>query len=487
MEGNSDRRDLYEEFESEVVKRGNIEAFFDEDDLVEIFDYASDYDNYIVKMEVLLYGARHYPKSEALATRRAWLYYSFGETEAGVELNRRLNKNGVLNRLLDLKSRNLNGSLSVKQKIEALNEILDSTVDFEDEEIIQFTDYAIEEGLSDWLWDKKNLIISKCSYPQTFLYEFASQIEDTDSSERASSLYEELTMMEPFNIDFWLCLATAQLANNNSEGAYSSADYALAIDPHSVKAKRIKAASLFGSEDKKAEVIELYNDILKEDQYSDSDVAALGMALVQSERVNEAKSLIKKYLLSHPDSRPAVDILMLIDQTEAEPYVRAMMDSESFTEEDAINWAKDHFMLRHNKTPGFLLLLYHEIKGVEENLPFLVDAAYYAERYEDIVRLDKENDLMDTYWQSPAVTLCCIMAYARIGLKQEGLDKTRSLIEKIKSLRHAFSNFDFVPIFQMPPATSGVLVSGYLVTLSSLESFLKSDNSDPDSYDPIYR
>lgn len=82
MDEPNDRRDLYEEFESEVVRRGNTEAFFDENDLVEIFDYASDYDNYIVKMEVLLYGAIHYPKSEALATRRAWLYYSFGDVEA---------------------------------------------------------------------------------------------------------------------------------------------------------------------------------------------------------------------------------------------------------------------------------------------------------------------------------------------------------------------------------------------------------------------
>ena len=54
MDERNDRRDLYEEFESEVVKRGNTEAFFDESDLVEIFDYASDYDNYIVKTEVLL-------------------------------------------------------------------------------------------------------------------------------------------------------------------------------------------------------------------------------------------------------------------------------------------------------------------------------------------------------------------------------------------------------------------------------------------------
>ena len=55
------RQSLYEEFLSEVVKAGNPEAFFDETDLIEIYDYSSDMDNYIAKMEVLLYGARHYP------------------------------------------------------------------------------------------------------------------------------------------------------------------------------------------------------------------------------------------------------------------------------------------------------------------------------------------------------------------------------------------------------------------------------------------
>lgn len=158
MDEPNDRRDLYEEFESEVVRRGNTEAFFDENDLVEIFDYASDYDNYIVKMEVLLYGAIHYPKSEALATRRAWLYYSFGDVEATSELNRRVGTGGVLNRLLDLRASNANLELGDEEVISALEKILDDTDDFDDEGIIQFTDYAMELRLESWLMNNKDLI-----------------------------------------------------------------------------------------------------------------------------------------------------------------------------------------------------------------------------------------------------------------------------------------------------------------------------------------
>lgn len=196
MEENNDRRDLYEEFESEVVRRGNTSAFFDETDLVEIFDYASDFDNYIVKMEVLLYGAVHYPNSEALATRRAWMYYSFGDVETTTEVNERVSEKGILNKLLSLRAQNSDLTMPRKEMTDALDEILESTSDFEDEEIIQFTDYAIEMHLEDWLAENKERIQAKCSYPQTFLYEFADRAEENEDLETAARLFEELTMLD---------------------------------------------------------------------------------------------------------------------------------------------------------------------------------------------------------------------------------------------------------------------------------------------------
>ena len=127
MQDNNDdtRQGLYNEFESEIVKAGNPEAYFDENDLVEIFDYASDMDNYIVKMEVLLYGARHYPASEALATRRAWFYSSFGEMEAAADVNNRVSNGGFLNRLLTLRAEGASDSPDTRSR---LDEIVDATV-----------------------------------------------------------------------------------------------------------------------------------------------------------------------------------------------------------------------------------------------------------------------------------------------------------------------------------------------------------------------
>ena len=128
--GEDSRQGLYNEFESEIVKAGNTEAYFDETDLIEIFDYASDMDNYIVKMEVLLYGARHYPASEALATRRAWFYSSFGEMEAAADVNNRVSNGGFLNRLLTLRAEGATDTPETRRRLE---EMVDASTQLGDE------------------------------------------------------------------------------------------------------------------------------------------------------------------------------------------------------------------------------------------------------------------------------------------------------------------------------------------------------------------
>lgn len=165
MEDNNNddtRQGLYNEFESEIVKAGNPEAYFDENDLIEIFDYASDMDNYIVKMEVLLYGARHYPGSEALATRRAWFYSSFGEMEAAAEVNSRVNNGGFLNRLLALRAAGASDTPDTRAK---LDEIIEATDDFGDEDVIQLVDYCAENNMLDWVEENRARIEANAPIP----------------------------------------------------------------------------------------------------------------------------------------------------------------------------------------------------------------------------------------------------------------------------------------------------------------------------------
>ena len=67
------RDELYRRF-LKSLKEPASERFFDEDELVEVFDYAGDIANDYARYEALFIGARLYPDSQALAERRALLY-----------------------------------------------------------------------------------------------------------------------------------------------------------------------------------------------------------------------------------------------------------------------------------------------------------------------------------------------------------------------------------------------------------------------------
>ncbi len=55
---NDELKRLYDRFKEESVQP---DAYFDEDDLIEIFDYASDMADDATRIDVLLVGARLYP------------------------------------------------------------------------------------------------------------------------------------------------------------------------------------------------------------------------------------------------------------------------------------------------------------------------------------------------------------------------------------------------------------------------------------------
>lgn len=486
MDERNDRRDLYEEFESEVVKRGNTEAFFDENDLIEIFDYASDYDNFIVKMEVLLYGAVHYPKSEALATRRAWLYYSFGDVEVTTEVNNRVSQRGVLNQLLSLRARNADLGMLPATVIEELEAILDSTDDFEDEEIIQFTDYAMEMHLEDWLKANRERIQAKCSYPQTFLYEFADRSEENDDLETAAQLFEELTMLEPFTLDFWLRLATVQINREDYENALSSAEYALAIDANSIMAMRIKGAALYRLERGPEIVAEIYGKVIESTEAEETDISTLAAALIECGRQDEAVTMLTNYLREHLHSRLAIDVLLVLDRKIAEPYLRSIISAGFITEKDAIDWARSHVIHGQFNSAALICLIYDELKGFESEIAFILEVCYFALDFENVVRIYRSKFPANSWPFLPTISFPYLMSLIRLGKRSEALAEARDILQAILSYRRQHSNTELSAMFRLTPAATGSMIIGYIENLKNIIKALKSPDDIPaDDFDPM--
>ncbi len=484
MNEDNDRQDLYDEFESEVVKNGNQEVYFDENDLIEIFDYASDLDNNTVKMEVLIYGAVHYPKSEVLATRRAWFYTSFGDFETATEINKRVNNGGVLNRVLDLRVSLPTNSPEVELRLE---QILADTNDFGDEEIIQLVDFCMETGREEWLTTHKLEIQSKCSYPQTFLYEFADRAEENGSYPLAADLFEELTMLEPFTLDFWQRLATVQINMELFDAALSSADYALAIDPNAMMAARIKGAALYRLERDMNTVAELYTKVLESGEAEDSDASTLAAALVELNRQDEAIEMLKKYIPTHYNPRLSLNILLVLDSKAATPLVENLIKETMMSENAVIDWAKEHVSRKQYNLAATILLTYHHMHGIFLNFKYALEVCYYAGLYDAVIFLyEHQNIEIDS--PLPAISFPYIMSLVRTGNRSKALIAAETSLTQCREFvkKYAHQQESLKEAVNYSLGTINVIISGLTVILSNILIALKSPDKLPaDDFDPM--
>lgn len=213
--------------------------YFDEDELIEIFDYAGDLNDDYLRMEVLLCGARFYPDSVALKQRRALLYYTFGDDLTSKYLQDNADSQGVLWDITRIRNANLMG----QPAIDALDNILSTYSEFDDEEVIQLVDLASSLNQTDWLMSRLDALRAHVTYLPTLLYEIAVMLEMEQRYGEAIKLLEELTEIEPYNEQYWFMLAQEYDLDDNVAGALQALDLALAILPDD-KAMRFYHARL---------------------------------------------------------------------------------------------------------------------------------------------------------------------------------------------------------------------------------------------------
>lgn len=485
--GEDSRQGLYNEFESEIVKAGNTEAYFDETDLIEIFDYASDMDNYIVKMEVLLYGARHYPSSEALATRRAWFYSSFGEMEAAADVNNRVSNGGFLNKLLTLRAEGASDSAETRRRLE---EMVDTSTELGDEDVIQLVDYCAENSMLDWVEANRGRVEAKCSYTPTFIYEYADRAEDLCDLPTAQRLFEELTMMEPFTVDFWVRLAGVQLASGDNDDALASAEYALAVDAECIEALRLKGRAMYRRGDAKEDVSGVFKSVLDLQEANDSDYAAYAATLIELGRNDEATEILEHTLKAYPMSQMPIDLLMNIDFTRATPHILRVAEQASFTRETVIAWAKEHINNGRADIAAMIVRLFHDKFTGSPDLGFLTELWYINKMYRETVDIVEESyaDFIELDRPDPSIAFPYLMSLVRLGQVSKALGLARrhlAEIEKIMQSPHPIDVRGFLTPGASPSATA-CLEIGYATLLRSIINALTSPTPmSPDSYDPV--
>lgn len=477
------RRELYKRFYDSVGRadsdRGDAgEAYFDEDDIIEIYDYANDINDDFIKLEALFYGARMFPRSEDLRTRRDYLYYYLGNDEAVRLLLERRSHQNTLSRLLALRTR----SDRHEPTHDDLEKILDNAAELDDEEVIQFVNEASTPENVGWLFDNVDKIRKKCGYLPTLYYELAGAAEDNNDYQRAIAMAEELTMLEPFNIEHWELLAEVQQADSRYAESLTSLDYALAIDPQSARSRILKATAHFNLGHDPEEAIGLLESVADSDRFDASALQTLVIMLTNERRTDEAVAQLEKYLAAHPGDPLALDCLFILDDSPSRERLEMLHDPANFNDIPVtgwVEWGLRHISAGRSNVAVEVLSEARRRGKLDGAESLLAEALYMAGRHADALTL--VDGLEGAQW-SPELNAVRVMALARLGRRNEALDCAFKFAGSIPDFRTTDRD-QLSSVLSRNFYTAGIRI----IFNNIIRALSSPDELPPDDYDPFTR
>lgn len=234
-----DNRQLLDRFANALHSKSD--EHFDEDELLDIFDFAGDYGMDYLRAEALFWGMRMYPSSRELLERRAVFYTDV----LGIDsVNRFYDDHAEVDSLL-IRIMSARANLSDKQSaLEFIKDVFDKYRNIEDEEAIQLVNLAADTNNLEWLSDNIERIKSSLAYMPAFLYEFGSVAMQHNDYNMAVKALDLLVSEMPYNAEYWCMISLCQLRLENNSEAAESAEMALAIEPENAGARLAKARCL---------------------------------------------------------------------------------------------------------------------------------------------------------------------------------------------------------------------------------------------------
>ena len=227
-----ERAELLQRFAADLANPFS-ERYYSEEELMEIFDTAGDYNDDYMQLEALMLGARLYPDSTVLTERRAIFLLGFEGDAFERFMNLHHADSTPIMELLKLRARVSSGSSIDREKFVA--DFLDQHTLDSDELVIQFVRTIEDLGLMQWLKDNYEKIEARVEYKPVLYYEVAAICSDADY-ELAIRALEALTNAEPYSSEYWTMLAGAYIAANRRDDAATAIEYALAINPKELAA-----------------------------------------------------------------------------------------------------------------------------------------------------------------------------------------------------------------------------------------------------------
>lgn len=421
---------LHERFREELRKPLK-ERYFSEDDLINVFDTAGDYNDDYFRYEALLMGARLYPESIPLLERRA-IHYLDNDSEMFVRFME--DYADVSSPMMSLLRLNLLAGHPYDGIVENVETFLSSFSFKEDEEVIQFVQTLHSLGLDRWLVENLERLKTLVPYLPSLLYEYGFLADESDAlAEVAVSVLEQLTELEPYTADYWTLLAVAYSRDGRADDAVSAIEYALAIDPdnaHALKAK-MHLSNIISDPKAFAETVRHLQSVVPDDQ----ETAFLAMMTI--EKPNELYDYIDSL---SPMARSSRTLVMHAVATEYPRMSKLLEDLYDYGVRDAADWrglAEYAYQYSNFGAVNDIMRVYEEKSGGALQHDYLMfsimfDLGNYPLAANIFVEGDAESTIRDTNNLLPAYSKF-IIALLRMNDFETARSTAESLLEVLKN------------------------------------------------------
>lgn len=434
----NERLNLYNRFK-ESLRSGDESTFYDADDLLIIIDQAVDLQDEYTEIEAIMRGFRFFPDNEELAARRAFLYYDLSLDEGVDNTRRQLTPDSTMSKILRI--RRLGDDIAHRDEVVALlNDIVNTPGLLTDEEIIQLVDCAAASNNVRWLQLNEKKLRKKTDYLPTLLYEIFIVSDLMIDREYSLRLLEELTELQPFNIDFWNALAQVQVRSLPGEepgedAALNSLDFALAIDSMNPEALTLKASILLSRNE--PEAAEQTLRPISDPPASQIAAETYICALVALERFDEATARLSSYLKIYPNDIDLLNLALKIEHPLINEFLNASYDiSEDYEKglREWIGWA-EQFYRRGDLTQAITILEYlHGTGALVMNTygyRLLFSALYATGKYDRCIDLYNELERSNPDMLLTEMILANLMSYVRKGNRTDAKKAFKAVNDRL--------------------------------------------------------
>ncbi|MDE6207364.1 MAG: hypothetical protein K2M55_06105 [Muribaculaceae bacterium] len=437
------RQELYVRFRNSLKTQKSSEIFYDEDELVELFDYAGSLSDDYIQLEALLCGARLYPDSTALADRRLMLYMDTTDeiTDARTEAAAHyLEDHSANTPVADMARLEINPP---GDRAGALSYLIGQYEQFTDEEIIELCQLAVDLDQYEWLKANIGLLSKKVRSNSAMLYEVARAAENKEDWDTLISTAETLIEADPFQIGSWLFLLNGQAHKDLQDDARSTYDYAKTIassqEPQVMLAiaDTVYNSAPFLASDMVETLLGLATKY--PDAFGFLDAACAFLALQGN--MTRVSALLKDYLKRHPDSFPPLRQLLLINAYDTEEYIEMYLNSVDIDE--AMMKAPEVIERMH--VNGNLRCINALLESLDRRLPLQdqllavwIESLFASEKYDKVIELCERPDVLENTKPIPhrvaSVSYMYGLSLLKVGRKDDAVAFVREQRQYIEMM-----------------------------------------------------